>query len=105
MEYPPEGNNIALDLAKTARTLNGAEMYWKSIWLKAQGRKRKFDNKYSLVFKDELELADILSRGNNPEIILRTAKIFLEAGFSFRTLSNEESLSLRYYGKVIDLVA
>lgn len=104
MEYPPGGNSIALDLAKTARILNDVEMYWTSIWLKAQGRKRKFDNKYNLAFRDEFRFANKLGDGNNPEILLCTAKFFLEAGFAFRAFLENVVLSFEYYRKAMDLV-
>jgi len=103
LEYPPGGNNIALDFAKTARTFNDTEMYWTSIWLKAQGRKRKFENKCNLAFRDEFDFANKMIDENNPEILLSAAKFFLEAGLAFRTLGDNAGLSLLYYRNVINL--
>lgn len=106
MEYPPEGNIIALELAESARNFNDSELYWITIWLKAKGRKRRFHNKFTLPSRDELEAANKLSScENNPELLLCASQIFCETGFILKRSGTSENYreSNKYYKLSADL--
>lgn len=95
---------MALELAESARNFNDTEMYWLSIWLKAKGRKRRYDRKYTLPFRDELEAANKLSTyENNPHFLLCASNVFKEAGFILKIASNNLNESNKYYKLSIDL--
>lgn len=105
MEYPPKGITITLELAECAQNLNDSEMYWKSIWLKARGRKRRFDNRYALPFRDEFDAAQKLCKyNNNPELLLSAANIFREAGFILKISGTQNyNESIKNYKIAADL--
>lgn len=107
MEYPSEDNKIALELAESARNFNDTEIYWTSIWLKAKGRKRRFDKKFILPFRDELEAAKKLSTyENHPEFLLGASNVFKEAGFALKIRASCDNIkeSNTYYKLSIDLI-
>lgn len=90
MEYPPIGNKIALELAESARKLNDTEILWKTIWLQAKGRTRRYDNSMDRTYKsmplsEELSIANLLSSyENRPELWMIASDVFREAGIVFR---------------------
>lgn len=106
MEYPPEGNIIALELAESARNFNDTELYWITIWLKAKGRKRRFLNKFTLPSREELESAKKLSScENNPEFLICAAQVFSETGFVLKRSGSPTNFreSNKYYKLSADL--
>lgn len=106
MEYPSGDNKIALEFAESAVNLNDTEVYWTSIWLKAKGRKRRFDKKFTLPFRDELEAAKKLSTyEENPQLLLNASNIFQEAGFVIKITSRKNKKeSSTYYQLSFDLI-
>jgi hypothetical protein len=106
LEYPPEGNIIALEFAESTRNFNDAELYWITIWLKAKGRKRRFYNKFTLPSRDELEGAKKLSScEDNPELLLCASQVFCETGFILKKSGTPENYrdSNKYYKLSADL--
>lgn len=107
MEYPCGDNKIALEFAETARNLNDTEIYWTCIWLKAKGRKRRFDKKFILPFRDELEAAKKLSTyEKNPEFLLYASNVYKEAAsaLKIRASSPNAKESNSYYKLSVDLI-
>ncbi|XP_050432047.1 uncharacterized protein LOC126840398 [Adelges cooleyi] len=89
MEYPPAGNKIALNFAESARNLNDNEVKWIDMWLKVKGRERRFDNKFTLPFREEFLAAEKLSTTlTDPELLIRASKLYEEAGFALKLSSN-----------------
>lgn len=81
LEYSPEGNDIALNLAESARNFDDKEMYWVHIWLKAKRRNRRFYKILSYPLRDELKAANKLSECfPNLELLLTAASVYAEAG-------------------------
>lgn len=106
MEYPPEGNIISLEFAEAARNYNDSEMLWICIWLKAKGRKRRYDRRFTPPFREELEAANKLSScRNNPELLLSASSVYREAGFIHKVNYTAENIneSNKYYQLSIDL--
>lgn len=105
LEYPPGGNQIALELVECARSLNYTEVKWISIWLKAKGRKRRFDRALNLPSREELEAANKLSSYENAYLLLRASDVYKDAGFILKisNLRANISESNNYYKLSIDL--
>lgn len=81
-------------------------MLWICIWLKAKGRKRRFDRKSTPPLRDEIEAANKLgSCKNNPELLLSASNVYREAGFIYKLNFSPENIkeSNKHYQLSIDL--
>lgn len=97
MEYPPKGNDIALKFADEARYLNPTELEWVVVWLKAQGRVRRFYHQYQMVYDTEIEAAEMLSKAKtNPHLLYKASKPYMERGFYHKLNKNYEE-SMKFY--------
>lgn len=99
MEYTPNGNIIALQLANEALNFYSNEPHWIVIWLKAKGRNRRFNNIGKLMpGRDEIEAADILSSQINPkpQFLINACKIYYEVAVFNRIIHNEEKSQIYF---------
>lgn len=73
--------------------------------MKAKGRKRRYDRKFTLPFRDELEAANKLCvYENNPYFLISASDVFKEAGFILKITSNNQEESIKYYKLSINLI-
>ncbi|XP_050540163.1 uncharacterized protein LOC126904874 [Daktulosphaira vitifoliae] len=110
VEYPPKGNDISLDFALEAKTLNSEEPEWLNIWLKAKGRVRRFYSLFEMPDKDEFLAANILSSQKNPRCLIQATNVYMEAAkYQKRQRNRVETkklytISSELIFKAIDLV-
>ncbi|XP_050540156.1 uncharacterized protein LOC126904872 isoform X2 [Daktulosphaira vitifoliae] len=103
LEYSPTGNKIALELAEISRNLNDTEVRWIDMWLKAKGRVRRYEQKFTLPFREELKAAEKLSfYQKNPAALSRASKVYMEAGFVLK-IQNKPHDSEKYYNLASNL--
>lgn len=82
MEYPPRGNDIALEFAVQARNLNSTEPEWIIVWLKAKGRVRRFYIQFQMPDEHEIDAADILcTTKSKPRSLIQASKLYMEVAF------------------------
>lgn len=105
MEYPPKGNDIALQFAEQARNLHSTEPEWITIWLKAKGRVRRFYSQYQMPDDDEIDAAEILSTAKTkPRLLIRASKLYMEVAFIHKVNRNHQE-SKKFYKLSSDLVS
>lgn len=102
LEYPPKGNDIALQFAKIARDYHSTEVEWIIIWLKAKGRVRRYYYQHQMPDSQEFEAANILSQDHKPGSLIQASKLFMEAAYTFKLDKNQEK-SDEYYKISSDL--
>lgn len=82
MEYPQEGNDIALKFINQARYLDSIEPEWIVIWLKAKGRVRRYYEKYKMPDDDEIDAVQMLcTTQSKPHILVQAIHVYEEVGF------------------------
>jgi len=97
MEYPPKGNDIALNFADQARTLHSTEPEWIIIWLKAKGRVRRYYQQYKMPEDDEIDAAEMLcSTKTKARLLIQASKVYMEAAF-VNKLKNNKVESKQFY--------
>jgi len=101
MEYPPKGNDIALELADQARTLS-TEHEWLLIWLKAKKRVRHRNEPYKMPGDDEMEAAERLLSTTSPKFFIHAYQLYKEAGFVYE-MQNNLKLSKKFYKLSFDV--
>ncbi|XP_016658449.1 uncharacterized protein LOC100575167 [Acyrthosiphon pisum] len=111
MYYPPNGNDIALELANRACALHSTEPEWIIIWLKVKKRVRHRDEPYKIPGDDEIDAALYLyDTQSKPELLIQAHQTFKETGFINKiNYNNKKSqhfykLSSDIAKKTIDLV-
>jgi len=103
MEYPPKGNDIALQFADQARNIHPTESEWIVIWLKAKGRVRRYYKQFQMPDVHEMNAAEILSASKTiPKHVVQASKLYMEAAFIHKLSSNWEE-SNKYYNLSSDL--
>ncbi|KAE9528198.1 hypothetical protein AGLY_012620 [Aphis glycines] len=103
MEYPPEGNDMALKFVNQARYLDSIEPEWIVIWLKAKGRVRRYYKKYTTPDDDEIDAANMLCTTQSKlHILVPTIKVFEEAGF-IKKITHNQNESIHFYKLASDI--
>ncbi|XP_016657442.1 uncharacterized protein LOC107882879 [Acyrthosiphon pisum] len=103
MEYPPKGNDIALELADRACTLNSVEPEWLLIWLKAKKRVRHHYEPFKMPGDDEIAKALYLYETQiKPKFLIHAYQLYKEAGF-VNKMHNNLKLSKKYYNISSDI--
>jgi len=101
MEYPPKGNDVALELAHRARTLS-TEPEWLLIWLKAKKRVRHRKEPYKIPGNDEINDAQLLLHTTSPKFFIHAYQLYKEAGF-IHEMHNNLKLSKMFYNRSFDV--
>ncbi|CAI6343167.1 unnamed protein product [Macrosiphum euphorbiae] len=97
MEYPPKGNDIALEFASRACNLYSAEHEWIIVWLKAKGRVRRYYQPFDMADNDEMDAAKTLcSTKLKSHILIEVSQLYKEAGF-VNKIKNNYNESNKYY--------
>jgi len=103
MEYPPKGNDIALEFASRACNLYSEEHEWIIIWLKAKGRVRRYYQPFQMVGNDEMDAAKTLcSTKLKSHILIEVSQLYKEAGF-VNKIKNNYNESIKYYKLASDI--
>jgi len=103
MEYPPKGNDIALEFASRACNLNSTEHEWIIIWLKAKGRVRRYYHPFEMPDNDEMDAAEILySTKPKSHLLIEATQIYKEAGFMSKKKKNYNE-SNKFYKLAFDI--
>jgi len=103
MEYPPKGNDIALQFTDQARNIHSTESEWLVIWLKAKGRVRRYYKQFQTPDVHEMNVAKILSTSKTmPKHVIQASKLYLEVAFIHKISFNWKE-SNKYYKLSSDL--
>ncbi|KAL5240438.1 hypothetical protein ACI65C_007848 [Semiaphis heraclei] len=103
MEYPIEGNNIALEVVNQAIT-NSIESEWIVIWLKAKGRVRRYAEPFKMPGDDEIDAANKLrSMKSNPEHLIKASELFKEVANSYINI-NKHRESTKFFKLSTDIM-
>lgn len=103
MEYPQEGNDMALKFVNQARYLDSIEPEWIVIWLKAKGRVRRYYEKYRPPDDDEIDAVKMLCRTQSkPHILVQVIKVYEETGF-IKKITHNYNESIHFYKLASDI--
>lgn len=103
MEYPHEGNDMALKFANQARYLDSIEPEWIVIWLKAKGRVRRYYEKFRAPDDDEIDAVKMLSTTQSKlHILIQALQVYEEAGFIKKNANNRNE-SNHFYKLASDI--
>lgn len=106
LHYSPVGNDIALNLATQARTLNPTEPEWIVIWLKAKAVVRRYYNVLVLPDNSEMSAAEMLMSEKNKksEFYLHASRIYAETARVYKKQSRHKYQSEKYYKQASNLL-
>lgn len=103
MEYPHEGNEMALKFVNQARCLDSIEPEWIVIWLKAKGRVRRYHEKFRTPDDDEIDAVKILSTTQSKlHILIQATHVYEEAGY-IKKMTHDYNESNRFYKLASDI--
>lgn len=98
MQYAPVGNDIALDLADQARTLDPTKPEWIVIWLIAKARVRHYQEVLSFPDDSEISAAEMLmsNQNQNSEFYLQASRIYSDIARFYLKKGNKNQTA-KYY--------
>lgn len=103
MEYPHEGNEMALKFVNQARCLDSIEPEWIVIWLKAKGRVRRYHEKFRTPDEDEIDAVKMLSTTQSKlHILIQATQVYEEAGY-IKKMTHDYNESNRFYKLASDI--